>query len=66
MTLIGGPVGETAAPYLTPAIERELQARALVVPIAAARIDPGRLGEHVGAIGAAALALECSPWLFAK
>jgi predicted NBD/HSP70 family sugar kinase len=63
LVIIGGPVGEPAAPLLIPAIERELRARALSIPRAAARIVGGTLGENAGAIGAAALALDRAPAL---
>ncbi len=58
LVIVGGPVGEPAAPLVIPAIARELRARALSVPRAAVRLVPGTLGENAGAIGAAALALE--------
>ena len=61
--IVGGPVGEPAAPFLIPAIERELRARALSIPRAAVRVVPGTLGENAGAIGAAALALDHAPAL---
>jgi len=61
--IVGGPVGEPAAPFLIPAVERELRARALAIPRAAVRIVPGTLGENAGAIGAAALALDYAPAL---
>jgi predicted NBD/HSP70 family sugar kinase len=63
LVIVGGPVGEPAAPFLIPAVERELRARALSIPRAAARIVGGTLGENAGAIGAAALALDRAPAL---
>jgi predicted NBD/HSP70 family sugar kinase len=64
--IVGGPVGEPAAPYLIPAMARALRARALSIPRAAVRIVAGTLGENAGAIGAAALALETAPMLLAR
>jgi predicted NBD/HSP70 family sugar kinase len=63
MVIVGGPVGEPAAPFLIPAMERELRARALSIPRTAVSIVGGTLGENAGAIGAAALALDCAPAL---
>lgn len=60
--VLGGPVGERAAPLFIAAVERELRACTLSLPAAAVRIVPGTLGEDAGAIGAAALALE-QAWL---
>jgi predicted NBD/HSP70 family sugar kinase len=39
--VLGGAVGEPAAPFVTGALQRELRAWALPVPVAAARVVPG-------------------------
>lgn len=59
--ILGGPVGEAAAPLIADAVQRELRALALSVPLADVRIVPGTLGENAGAVGAAALALQYAP-----
>jgi N-acetylglucosamine repressor len=61
--IVGGPIGGRAAPFLLPAMERELRARALSIPRAAVTLVGGTLGENAGAIGAAALALDHAPAL---
>jgi predicted NBD/HSP70 family sugar kinase len=63
--VLGGPVGEVIGPSVLPAIQRELQASALAVTVASARVVLGLLGDDAGAIGAAALALEYAPWTLA-
>ena len=63
LVIVGGSVGEPAAPFFIPAIERELRSRALSIPRNAARVVGGTLGENAGAIGAAALALDWAPAL---
>jgi predicted NBD/HSP70 family sugar kinase len=64
--VLGGAAGELAGPFITGALRRELRAWALPVPVAAARVVPGSLGEDVATIGAAALALECAPLVLVK
>lgn len=61
MIILGGPVGEAAAPLIADAVQRELRAFALSVPLADVRIVPGTLGGNAGAVGAAALALQYVP-----
>lgn len=63
--VLGGSVGEVIGPFVLPPLQRTLQADALAVTVASARIVVGTLGDDAGAIGAAALALEYAPWALA-
>ena len=56
--ILGGPVGQPAAPFLADALMRALRIEALSVPLAELRVVAGTLGEDAGAIGAAALGVR--------
>ena len=56
--ILGGPVGQPAAPFLSGALHEELRAKTLSMPLADVRVVAGMLGEDAGAIGAAAIGLR--------